>query len=85
MYKNNTSFAYTRDYNKDPKRSMSGLSTFDTAKLNAVQLLWPREMLYLYVVNNGEKPQEFFISYSGADRLIETGMMAMGFLFFALV
>ena len=31
-----------------------------------VNKLWSRESEYLYVVNKGETPQEFFIAYSGA-------------------
>ena len=56
IYKNNTSFAYTRDYKKTPVNTTSTLSTFESSLLNNVQLLWPREMLYLYVVNEGSVP-----------------------------
>lgn len=37
-----------------------------------VKTLWTRESEYLYVVNRGETPRDFFIAYSGATSIILT-------------
>ena len=91
VYKNNTSFSYTRDYDKIPVNSTLGLTEFDIKELNQVQLLWPREMIYLYVINKGQTPQEFHISYSAAQpnimlsSSVATSLAALVFLTVALV
>ena len=41
----------------------------------SLKKLWPREMVYLYVINQGETTQDFYIAYSKA---VSTLVMTMG-------
>ena len=67
FYVNNTEYHYLEDYNKTAARNMTGLYNF--TNFGEMQLLWPREISYLYVINSGDSPQEFTITYSRSTYL----------------
>ena len=52
---------------------MSGLTNF--TGFGEVQRLWPREMVYLYVVNEGDTPQELSIRFAGGVHSYAAGAL----------
>lgn len=70
-YEANTSFDYLEMYKRGPTRkSTTGFDSFD--KFSQMLKLWPRENVYVYVLNRAETAQEFQISYSGAHASLVT-------------
>ena len=68
-YTGNTSFDYLTMYNRAPTRT--SLKNFDSFDDFATMLkLWPRENVYVYVLNRADTAQEFKIAYSGASHLL---------------
>ena len=53
-YYDNISFDYVDHYKKEPAYDMAATGLYNFAGYNQLQYLWPREMIYLYAINQGE-------------------------------